>query len=98
MNVNFSYTATDSYSGMDCDDPAKDAFGYKKCIDSNNGIVDSAMVRVPLHAINSKIDYNFNHYLNSSLLIKYRGQTRDYGGSDQDFRDQFLDEYLLFVV
>ena len=96
LNVNFAYTATDSYSGMDCDDPAKDAFGYKKCIDSNNGIVDSAMVRVPLHAINSKIDYNFNHYLNSSLLIKYRGQTRDYGGSDQDFRDQFLDEYLLF--
>jgi len=98
LNVKFTYTATDSYSGMDCDDPAKDAFGYKKCIDGNNGIIDSAMVRVPLHAISSKIDYNLNENLNSSLLLKYRGQTRDYGGSDQNFRDQYLDEYLLVDI
>jgi len=95
LNIGFTYTATDSYSGMDCDDPGKDDFGYKKCIDSNNGIVDTAMVRVPLHAISSKIDYKIDENFNTSLLIKYRGQTRDYGGSDQDFRDQFLDEYLL---
>jgi len=95
LDIGFTYTATDSYSGMDCDDPNKDASGYKKCIDSNNGIIDSAMVRVPLHAISSKIDYKFNKNLNTLLLLKYRGQTRDYGGSDQDFRDQFLDEYLL---
>ena len=50
---------------MDCDDPNKDASGYKKCIDSNNGIIDSAMVRVPLHAISSKIDYKFNKNLNT---------------------------------
>jgi len=95
LNIGFTYTATDSYSGMDCDDPAKDAYGYKKCIDSNNGIIDTAMVRVPLHAISSKIDYKINESFNTSMLIKYRGQTRDYGGSDQNFRDQFLDEYLL---
>ena len=33
--------------------------------------------------------------LNTSLLLKYRGQTRDYGGADVGFIDQFLDEYLL---
>lgn len=95
LNIGFTYTATDSYSGMDCDDPAKDAYGYKKCIDGNNGIIDSAMVRVPLHAISSKIDYKINKDLNTSLQLKYRGQTRGYGGTDQDFRDQYLDEYLL---
>jgi vitamin B12 transporter len=95
LNIDFTYTATDSYSGMDCDDPAKDAFGYVKCIDSNNGIIDSAMVRVPLHAISTKLNYKFNKNLNTSLLLKYRGQTRDYGGSDQNFKDQYLDEYLL---
>ena len=56
------------------------------------------MGRVPLHAISSKIDYNLSEDLNSSLLLKYRGQTRDYGGSDQNFRDQFLDEYLLVDI
>lgn len=28
-------------------------------------------------------------------MLKYRGQTRDYGGADVGFIDQFLDEYLL---
>ena len=95
LNIGLTYTATDSYSGMDCDDPAKDAYGYKKCIDGNNGVIDSAMVRVPLHAISSKIDYKINKNFNTSLFLKYRGQTRDYGGTDQDFRDQYLDEYFL---
>ena len=95
LNIGLTYTVTDSYSGMDCDDPAKDAYGYKKCIDGNNGVIDSSMVRVPLHAISSKIDYKINKNFNTSLILKYRGQTRDYGGADQDFRDQYLDEYFL---
>ena len=95
LNISFNYTATDSYSSNDCDDPNKDDYGYKKCIDGNNGIIDSAIVRVPLHAIITNINYKFNKNFNSSLLFRYRGQTRDYGGSDQDFRDQYLDEYLL---
>ena len=53
------------------------------------------MVRVPIHALSSKIDYQFNKDLNSSLLISYKGRTRDYGFTDQDFKDQILDEYLL---
>jgi outer membrane receptor for ferrienterochelin and colicin len=53
------------------------------------------MVRVPLHAISSKINYQINKDLNSSLLLTYKGQTRDYGGQDYSFKDQILDEYLL---
>jgi len=95
LNIGFNYTLTKSYSGMDCDKPKKDAFGYTSCLDLNNGPIDSAMVRVPLHAISSKINYQFNKDLNSSLLLTYKGRTRDYGGTDYSFKDQILDEYLL---
>ena len=95
LNIVFNYTLTKSYSGMDCDKPKKDAFGYTSCLDLNNGPIDSAMVRVPLHAISSKINYQINKDLNSSLLLTYKGQTRDYGGTDYSFKDQILDEYLL---
>ena len=96
LNIGFNYTLTKSYSGMDCDKPLKDAFGYKSCIDLSNGWIDSAMVRVPVHAISSKINYEFNKNLNSTLLLTYKGRTRDYGTYDQDsYRDQILDEYFL---
>jgi len=95
LNIGFNYTYTKSYSGMDCDKPKKDAYGYTSCLDLNNGPIDSAMVRVPLHAISSKINYQINKDLNSSLLLTYKGRTRDYGGTDYNFRDQILDEYLL---
>ena len=50
---------------------------------------------MPLHAISSKINYQINKDLNSSLLLTYKGRTRDYGGTDYSFKDQILDEYLL---
>jgi len=95
LNVEFNYTLTKSYSGMDCDKPEKDKWGYNSCLDLDNGSIDSAMVRVPLHAIGSKINYQFNKDLNSSLLLTYKGRTRDYSGTDYGFRDQILDEYFL---
>ena len=95
LNIGFNYTLTKSYSGMDCDKPKKDLYGYNSCLDLNNGPIDSAMVRVPLHAFSSKINYQFNKDLNSSLLLTYKGRTRDYSGSDYGFRDQILDEYFL---
>ncbi len=98
LSIDFNYTFTDSYSGIDCDKPDKDAYGQTSCLDSNNdgiGNVDNAMVRVPVHAMGSKINYQHNKDLNTALLLTYKGQTRDYGGTDVDFYDQFLDEYLL---
>jgi vitamin B12 transporter len=95
LNIGFNYTLTKSYAGMDCDKPEKDKFGYTSCLDKDNGPIDSAMVRVPLHAFSSKVDFQFNKNLNSSLLLTYKGRTRDYGGTDVGFRDQILDEYFL---
>ena len=95
LNIGFNYTLTKSYSGMDCDKPEKDKWGHTSCLDSDNGWIDSAMVRVPVHAFSSKIDYKFNKDLNSSIFLTYKGRTRDYAGSDYGFKDQILDEYLL---
>ena len=95
LNIGFNYTLTKSYSGMDCDKPLKDKWGYTSCLDSGHGWLESAMVRVPIHALSSKINYQFNNDLDGSLLATYKGRTRDYGGTDYSFKDQILDEYLL---
>jgi vitamin B12 transporter len=95
LNIGFNYTLTKSYAGMDCDKPGKDMYGYTSCIDLNNGPIDSAMVMVPLHAFSSTIGYQVNKDLNSSLLLTYKGRTRDYGSTNVGYRDQILDEYFL---
>jgi vitamin B12 transporter len=95
INIGFNYTLTKSYSGMDCDKPQKDKWGYTSCLDTGHGWLETAMVRVPVHALSSKINYQFNKDLDGSLLLTYKGQTRDYGGTDYSFRDQILDDYLL---
>ena len=95
LKVDFNYTLTKSYSGMDCDKPEKDMWGYTSCLDSGHGWLEKAMVRVPIHALSSKINYQLNKDLNSSLLLTYKGRTRDYAGTDYGFKDQILDEYLL---
>ena len=95
LNIGFNYTYTKSYSGNDCDKPARDLYGQTTCFDNTNGPIDTAMVRVPLHAFGSKINYQYNKDLNSSLLLTYKGRTRDYGSTNVGFRDEILDEYLL---
>jgi len=95
LNIGFNYTLTKSYSGMDCDKPEKDKWGYTSCLDSGHGWLESEMVRVPIHALSSKINYQFNNELDGSLLLTYKGQTRDYGGTDYSFQDQILNDYIL---
>ena len=95
LNIGFNYTLTKSYSGMDCDKPEKDKWGYTSCLDTGHGWLESAMVRVPIHALSSKISYQFKKNWDNSLLMTYKGRTRDYGGTDYSFKDQILDEYFL---
>ena len=96
LNISFNYTLTKSYSGIDCDKPEKDKWGYTSCLDTGHGWLESAMVRVPIHALSSKISYQFKKDCDTSLLMTYKGRTRDYGGTDYSFKDQILDEYFLF--
>jgi vitamin B12 transporter len=95
MDIDFNYTFTKSYAGMDCDKPEKDKWGVTSCMDTGQGLVESAMVRVPIHAFKSKINYQFKNNWNGSMLLTYKGRTRDYGSVDYGFKDQILDEYLL---
>ena len=95
LNIGFNYTYTKTYSGIDCDKPGKDMYGLTSCIDKNNGPIDYAMVSVPLHALSSKINYQVNKDLSSSLLFTYKGRTRDYGNTNVSYYDQILDEYFL---
>ena len=95
LSMGFNYTFTKSYSGMDCDKPEKDKWGYTSCLDSGDGWLESAMVRVPIHGLSSKINYQFDKNLDGSLMLTYKGRTRDYGGTDYSFKDQILDDYFL---
>jgi len=56
------------------------------------------MVRVPRHAIVSSINYGVNNKFKNSLLIKYIGETRDYGNVNNSWVDQILDDHTTFDV
>jgi len=86
FNINLNYNYNETYDGADCDDPN---LGVNKCI-------DPAMVRVPRHAVISSINYLNKNKLKNTLLIKYSGETRDYGNTNNDFADQILDDYITF--
>jgi len=82
-NLNFSlgYTLTDAHDGEDCDDPAT------KCI-------DDMPVRVPRHAINTEINKKFSNNIDTSILVKYASERRDYGNGNNGFADVLLDKYI----
>ena len=84
FNIGLNYNYNDTYDGADCDDPD---VGATKCI-------DSAMVRVPRHEITSAVNYKINKNLSNKFLIKYKGETRDYGNTNNGFADVILDDYV----
>ena len=86
FNIGFDYNYNETYDGADCDNPDK---GTNECI-------DPAMVRVPRHSLTSSINHKINNNLKNSLLIKYRGETRDYGNTNNGFADVILDDHITF--
>ena len=82
------YTRTESYDGTTCDNPDSSAGpGSAACIDEMN-------VRVPRHQINLIGTKIFNNNLSQTLKIKYVGERRDYGNTNNNFEDVILSEYL----
>ena len=86
-NINFSlnYNYNKTYDGADCDDPN---LGTGNCI-------DESMVRVPRHSFSSSIDYKYNKKINNKLLLSYTGETRDYGNTNNNFKDVILDDHVI---
>ena len=85
LNFNLGYTLTDAYDGEDCDDPAT------VCL-------DDMPVRVPRHSINASIDKKFKNNINTSLLIKYASERRDYGNGNNGYNDVLLSEYITVDI
>jgi len=85
FNIGLNYSYSDTHDGADCDDP-----------DIGTNCIDESMVRVPRHTVTSAIAYKTKNNLNNKLLIKYSGETRDYGNTNNSFADQILDDYIIF--
>ena len=86
INIGVNYNYNETYDGADCDDPDIDS---TKCI-------DPSMVRVPRHAITCSINYNIYKNLINKLVIKYSGETRDYGNANNNYADVILDDFIRF--
>ena len=94
FNLNFGYTFTDSYDANTCNQDEKDSFADREC--RNNGKTATAKVRVPRHALQSRINYQVNKDLVSSINAKFNSRTRDFGNDNDGWRDQTLSSYLVF--
>ncbi len=95
IDLNFSYTFTDSFDAATCDPEEKRVYSDNECRHSGSK-VDAYKVRVPRHAAASQINYNVNSKFKNSLLIKYVGETRDFGNTNDSWTDQILTDYITF--
>ena len=79
--VNLGYIKTFSYDGSTCDN------GDDYCDNSMN-------VRVPSYVLTSAVSKILRNNLSGKIKFKYVGERRDYGGSDNNFRQVMLDEFM----
>ena len=87
--LGFGYTRTESYDGTTCDNPGSTGGpGSAACNDEMN-------VRVPRHQINLVGTKTVNDNLSHTLKIKYVGERRDYGNSNNNFEDVILSDYMI---
>ncbi len=84
FNFNINYNYSDTYDGADCDDPN---VGSTSCI-------DESMVRVPRHSWSSIFTHSKNK-LNNKLSIYFSDEVRDYGNTNNSFKDVILKEYFV---
>lgn len=82
LSINLGYTFTKSYDGSTCSN-------------ANDTCNDEMNVRVPKNSLSSSIVNNFTDNLNGTVQFKYVGERRDYGGSDNSFKQVILDDYSV---
>ena len=91
FNLSLNYSYNETFDGADCEDPHKNVTWDNKPISL---CIDSAMVRVPRHEVTSGLVYKFNKNLSNKILVKYSGERRDYGNTNNNFYDVILDDYV----
>ena len=80
--LGLGYTRTETYDGTTCDNP-------------DGGCNDEMNVRVPRHQINLIGTKNVSNKLSHSLKIKYVGERRDFGNTNNSFSDVILSNYMV---
>ena len=82
LSINFGYTYTKSYDGSTCSNP-------------NDSCNEQMNVRIPEHVLSSTVVKDFYKNLTGSIQYKYVSERRDYGGSDNGFKQVMLKDYSL---
>ena len=86
------YTKTESHDGTTCDNPdSTGGPGSSACNDEMN-------VRVPRDQINLSGTKLVNKNLSHTVNIKYVGERRDYGNTNQGFEDVILSKYAILII
>jgi vitamin B12 transporter len=87
--LGFGYTRTESYDGTSCDNPDSTAAADgTPCNDEMN-------VRVPRHQLNLVGTKIFNKNLSQTFRLKYVGERRDFGNTNNGFKDVILSNYVV---
>ena len=84
IKINLGYTFTDSFDSNTCD--AGDCKYF-------NDELTTAKVRVPRHAVSTKITHNTTPNLQNSFSIKFADETRDFGNTNNGFKDVVLKDF-----
>jgi len=90
IGVSFDYTFTDSFDSNTCE------VKNTSCASITGSKVAKAKVRVPRHAILSTISHNAIPNLRNSLSIKFVDEVRDFGNTNNSFKDVILEDWITF--
>ena len=87
IGIDFGYTFTDSFDSNTCDAGDCSLQGSE---------LATAKVRVPRHAVLTKISHNTSKNLKNFLSIKIIDEVRDFGNTNNGFKDVVLEDYITF--
>ena len=87
--LGLGYTRTESYDGTTCDNPNSTA------ANDGSSCNDEMNVRVPRNQLNLIGTKIFNKNLSQTLKLKYVDERRDYGNTNNGFKDVILSNYVV---
>ena len=90
IGVSFDYTFTDSFDSNNCE------VSSSSCTTLKGSKLSTAKVRVPRHTFSSTISHNVIPNLQNSLSIKFVDEIRDFGNTNNGFKDVVLEDWMTF--
>ena len=90
IGISFDYTFTDSFDSNTCE------VSSTSCTTIAESNLAKAKVRVPRHAFLSTISHNVIPNLKNSLSIKFVDEVRDFGNTNNGFKDVILEDWIVF--